>query len=448
MCIEKCQLKIIVLFFSIISVLAVSCQKDSNLTKFEIGNNLINNDLKISVCDTFSINLSTVQFDSIGTSGTDSVLVGRMTDDRLGKILSKCYFRVSKPSSVTIQDDDIYDSISLLVQLNGYSNGDTLKRQNWSIYRLSEEIKTKDNGYLFNNSSFKHDLVAIGTTNFKVYPSRKEKINIHMDHDLGKTLFDMVLDGDGVFESDDHFYNYFKGIVIEPSDPNMNTLLGISVQDTSVIMRVYAHRNGEVRTSLQLDFNIETTTYPFSQIVADRSNTKLVGLVNQRNCLSSTITNNEAYIQGGTGLMTRVDIPGLAKILEIENSVLMKAELILFPVVNSYEIARLPSELIFAKENKLNQIEYRYINSAGDGYLYGSLSIGDDLYNENTFYSIDITKYVKDELSDNYFEPGKSGLLLYYSAPGYLVTSNRIVLGDFYRKNQKAKLKLSFISYN
>jgi hypothetical protein len=446
--IEKYHQKIIVLFFPFILFLAFSCQKDSNLTKFEIGNNLINNDLKISVCDTFSINLSTVQFDSIATSGTDSVLIGRMTDDRLGKITSKCYFRVSKPGSVTIQDGDIYDSISLLVQLSGYSNGDTAKRQYWSVYRSSEDFETKDDGYLYNNSSFKPDPIAIGTTNFKVYPSRKEKINIPLNYNLGKTLFNMVLNENEALESDESFYNYFKGIIIEPSGPDMNTLLGISVQDTSVIMRVYAHRNGEVRTSIQLDFNIETTTYPFSEIVADRSNTQLVGLVNQRNCLSSTITNNESYIQGGTGLMTRVDIPGLAKILEIENSVLMKAELILYPVVNSYELARLPSNLVFAKENKLNQIEYRYVNSTNDGYIYGSLSIGNDLYNENTFYSIDITKYIKDELSDNYFEPGKSGLLLYYSAPGYLVTSNRIVLGDFYRKNQKAKLKLSFISYN
>lgn len=438
------------LMYSIlISVLLLyTCQKDPKLIEFQIGKDLINTNSRISVCDTFSIQLSNVQFDSITTSSADSMLIGRYKDDRLGILNSNCYFRIKIPTSITIEEGDVFDSISLVVLLNGYSYGDTTKRISWQAYRLNETLEANDNGYLYNNSSFSHYPNPIGEVSFKPYPSRKQEINIPVDPVLGKTLFNMVIDGDEKIESDENFFNYFKGITIVPSSVDINTLLGVSVNDTSIALRVYAHRDTEEKEELELDFRIETGSLPFSQITYNRTGTKLETLVNQRNKLSSSLTNNESYIQGGTGIMTRVDIPELMKIQEIENAALIKAELILYPVVGTYEASMLPSKLVFYKCDKINQMEYNYTDETTNESIYGAINIGDDLFNENIYYSIDITKYIKDELSDNYFEPGLSGILLFYDQPGYLVTASRLVFGNFYHKNQQAKLKLYFLYYN
>jgi hypothetical protein len=126
----------------------------------------------------------------------------------------------------------------------------------------------------------------------------------------------------------------------------------------------------------------------------------------------------------------------------------MKAELILRPVVGSYKISELPDKLLLTKCDNLNRIISAYLNSEQTDYIYGNLIKDDEIYNENTYYLIDITSYVKDELSDNYFEPGKSAILLYYSTPSFHVTASRIVFGDAYNKNQKAQLKLYFLRYD
>jgi len=438
---------LICIFFVLIIFAITSCKSDANLIEFQIGNNLVQADLGISVCDTFSIQLSTVQFDSISTSDTDSLLIGRIMDERMGKLLSRCYFSVSNPS-ISIQKEDVYDSISLVVKLNGYYYGDTTKMVNWNVYRLSEKLKASDDGKLYNNSSFERFEQPIGNLSFKPYPSRKQTINIPLDNALGKTLFDMAIDNDERILSADNFYNYFKGITIVPSDENMNTLMGVSVSDTSIVMRVYAHRVSEERKEINLDFSIVNTTLPFSQVTYNRTNTSLAALNSQKLSLSSALTQNESYIQGGSGVMTRVDIPGLAKVLELENVVIMKAELILYPVINTYETTQLPRKMNFFKCDRLNQMQYGYVEATTKAYIYGTLSISNDLYNENTFYSLDITEYIKDELSDSYYEPGKSGILLYYSDPGFLVTASRLVLGNSHHKNQKAKLKLYFLHYN
>lgn len=427
-------------------LLLFSCQKDPSQIEFEIGSDLIQTVASISICDTFSIQLSTVQTDSIVTSGLNNFLVGKLTDKRFGTLNSKCYFRISLPSAISIIESDIYDSISLVVKLNGYSYGDTTIKQNWIVHRLAEEMKTNDDGYLYNSSSFKYIPETLGNIRFKAYPSLKQEVEIPLNSSFGETLFNLIIDKDEKVESNTNFYESFKGFAIESVGNELNTLLGINTKDSSIIMRMYAHRDGDERKYLEMDFDMETEALPFSQISYDRSNTLLNGLLNQKEIISSTLTNNEVYMQGGSGLLTRVEIPGLAKVLEIEHAVLMKAELILKPVLGTYRNDQLPTKLIFKKCDKLNRIVNYYLNPTTNEYLYGSLFVNDILYNENTNYTIDITEYIKDELADNYFEPGTSALLISYNEPDFNSTASSIVLGDGNNK-QKAILKLYFLYY-
>jgi hypothetical protein len=436
-----------ILEFLFVIVLLVSCQKDPNDIQFEIGSDIIKTVTGLTTCDTFTIELSTVQADSIITSTSDSMLVGGLLDARLGKISSKCFFRLSIPKYVNIKEGDVYDSISLVVKLNGYYYGDTLNSISWNVYNVYEEMKTNDDGYLYNTSSFICSEDPLGNISFRPYPGMHQKIYIPINMNFGKSLFNMVITDDERLQTTENFIEFFKGLTIEPAVENMNTLLGIDEMDSSVILRIYAHRNGEERQELEQDFQIETGSLPFSQISYDRSQTLLENLKDQSNEISSHFTGNESYIEGGVGLMMRVDIPGLSKLLELENTRLIKAQLILKPVIVSMNKSQLPSTLKLTKCDKLNRILNAYSNESGSDYVYGILFDGDDLYNENTFYSIDITPYIEDELSDKYFEAGNTGILLYYSEPDYLATASSIILGDMRHPNAQSFLRLYFLNY-
>ncbi|MFN8256613.1 MAG: DUF4270 family protein [Bacteroidales bacterium] len=429
------------------SVFILGCTKDATLIKFQIGNDLLHVGSGVSICDTFSVELSTVQTDSMITSGQESMLIGHLNDERLGTLTARAFFRLSTPVSVPVKEGDVYDSIGLVVKLNGYYFGDTTIVQNWNVGFVSDEIQAHDDGYLYNTSQFNCYEEPMGSISFKVYPSLNQEIVIPLNHEFGENLFNTLIYNYSDISSADEFHEFLKGIVIEPANPAGNTVLGVNTQDTSVILRLYTHRYEEELVELKTNFLLETGSLPFTQISYNRQNSMVQSIKSGKVHLSSTLTDNESYLQGGSGLITRIDIPSLARVLELEHMALLKAELLLTPVLGSYQTENLPENLIFSRCDKNNKILTTYTDNTTGDYLYGPLLVNDLSYNESTYYKLDITQYIYDELGDNFFESGTSGMLVTYNDPDFQVTANHVVFGNAYHPKQKSKLKLYFLYY-
>src|SRR4030042_4307130 len=114
----------IIIYSVLIFLIAVSC--DDNLETLPLGKEIMKPSSRLVLIDTFSIDMSTVILDSIPTSGTDLLLTGIYNDNNLGKIVTKSYFQVGFPKKYSVDKQEYFDSVSLIITYSGYSYGDTL----------------------------------------------------------------------------------------------------------------------------------------------------------------------------------------------------------------------------------------------------------------------------------------------------------------------------------
>jgi hypothetical protein len=432
-------------WFLLLLLLPVACVK-TNDQQFPLGSELIQNNFKISIVDTFSVEMATVQFDSILTSGADTMLIGQYTDDRLGYVKAQSYFRLQSPSTYTTSSNDVFDSLTLKLRLNGYYYGDTNITQKFIVYRLAESLTLSAGTYHYNidtiHSYYENPL---GFINFRPHPKEKLDIEIPLNPELGALLFQQILDKKANLTINDTFINYFKGIRIISTGSKNASVLGIS--DTSVMMRIYGHENGLEKKDFVFDFKLETGDTHFSQITYDRTGTSLKDLKIQEKSIPSALASEEVYLQGGTGLSASARFPTLGKILEIEKVTILKAELILKPVEATYINSQLSGIINYYAINKKNQILGSSTGTNSQTAGAGTLILTDPIYNENTNYSMDITSYILDQLGGKYYDPGKSGLLFIYKTPSYTSGVTRIVLGGGKHPTKKALLKLYLLRY-
>ncbi|TEB40657.1 DUF4270 family protein, partial [Flavobacterium circumlabens] len=103
---------------------------------------------KVILIDTVTVEMSTINFDSLVTSGQSRILVGNYDDPIFGKVKSDGYFQLESDSyslpgagSDTEAVNYVFDSISMILKYNNYFYGDTTKVQTFGIHRVLQKIK-------------------------------------------------------------------------------------------------------------------------------------------------------------------------------------------------------------------------------------------------------------------------------------------------------------------
>ena len=245
-----------------------------------------------------------------------------------------------------------------------------------------------------------------------------------------------------VLTDTERFLNYFNGLVLRADNVSDEAIVGFYGTESDV--KLILHTSKEAETSTQTynyEFNLYDPTRQFNNITHDFASTKLSGLTDQENELSSDETGGVAFLQGGTGLAIRLDLPSLGEILMRDSGEIMDAKLSVSPLKNSYKDVELPSELVLYEVDKLNR-KCNYVYNDGGAVVTSTLYV-DEQYHENTVYLFDITKYLKDELADSYVDPEKG--LLITLPPGYMEST-------FYRSiidanSNNTKLEIYYLSY-
>jgi len=421
----------IVILSSIITLTSCTTKSD-----FSIGNGFIESDASMILTDTFSVKLSTLILDSIQTSGKSIALVGKYSDNNIGVLNSKSYVVIS-PSIYTLDEETVYDSLVLILEPSGYYYGDTLENYSIKIHRVTETIeKEKYDGLLSNNSHFEYDTNPIGEKTFKPRPKSGNEIRIPMNDDLGLELTNKFKSSSNPF-SEESFTYYFKGIQLETSETT-NCILGYTVNDTSLYFRLYCHLEGYDETKY-LDMKASSTNLQFNQITADSTNSVISKL--SQETTDSEILNNNAYVQGGTGIVTRIDFPTL-KTLLLQNRKfeVIKAELSIQPSAEM-DFSYLPSNLYLYLSNKHNDFITQLTDNDGNA-VNGSLN-KDYIYRENTTYSWDITSYINLIVENP--ESEYNGLLLL--PENYDKEFNHVVIANQQKSKYRTKLKLLILYY-
>jgi hypothetical protein len=183
--VEKKMMKYILLLLLFVTVFT-SCQTDNAEGDFVVGSDYLSLSNKVIMIDTLTVNVSTINFDSLATSNKSRILIGNYTDPILGKVKSESYFKLT-PDSYTLGTSSsdtqtvtyVYDSIAVILRYDRYYYGDTTKTQTINIHQLTQKVKpnTDDNSF-YNNSTLTYDSNSIGTRTFHPKPIGKDSINI------------------------------------------------------------------------------------------------------------------------------------------------------------------------------------------------------------------------------------------------------------------------------
>ncbi len=296
-----------------------ACNKDEAVLTF--GEEWTNTSTKVFAIDTLTVKTSSFKFDSISVSGAGRFLVGAYHDPVFGFLNSEAYLQFS-PAEYTIDSEAEYDSIALILKYDGYFYSDTLQSQKFLISEVLEDIEPEKN-YFYNTTTFQTSEEIIGKKSFHARLSQ-DSMSITLNKAYGREIFERIQEKS--ITSLDEYLRKFKGLLIAGDSTN-SSILGFS---TESLVRVYYNIDGETEGEQgTLDLNLVPAN-SFHHVSSNFSNTWFDALEDQETYLESSGTNDQVFIQSGTGIATRIDIPYLENLNDIEGSgTIMDANLII-----------------------------------------------------------------------------------------------------------------------
>lgn len=439
--------KFILMLFFALTIL--SCGTDTDAGEFVVGSDYLAVNNKVILIDTVTVEMSTINFDSLVTSSQSRILVGNYEDPIFGKIKSDSYFQLAANSyslisggSDTESVNYVFDSISMILKYDNYHYGDTTRVQKFDIHRITQNVKpNKDDDSFYNNSTLTYGNEILGSASYIPRPTEKDSINIKMDPIFGEDMFQKIKKREITGLA--NFTEYLKGLVLVPSSTNSSSIIGFNT-GTSVVRMYYSKYQSDEEKSYYIDFTIDDISKQFNSISSDKIGTLIQNLPISTGTLSSSLTNKQGFIQSGAGVACRIDFPNIKQLKYIsEKGAIVDAQLILKPVNNSYsEQYPLSDSLRVYVADKLNRISSVLQNSAGSS-VYGLLNKKTDEFNENIGYTVAVGGFLQKEMWKQ--TDSKSSLIL--TLPSISKGVNRIVLGDQKHLDNKIQLKIYYISY-
>jgi hypothetical protein len=424
-----------------------SCNQDNQ--SFNIGGRYVNVQSDLRFIDTLTVNSFTVKLDSLRTSGLNdgegAVVVGNYHDPEIGDISASSYFKLKLPGTRTVPSNAVYDSLVLIMVDNDYGIGDTLRPFTIHVHRVKQTIKLREDNYLYNTSKFTYFSEPLGSRTYNPRPNNpaRDTISVRLNDDLGNDLIQLFLDKDERILQLDNWLSYFKGLTIQ-SDLSDEAIIGFKTSSSMPVMRLYYHYIDFTRISEFRDFQI--TDYTVNQFNHFEITNPLVNLpISQKDKLPARLTDKQSYIQAGTGIVTRLEIPYLKNLLALhQNMQILRAELILEPVRNTYKTIQLPAEIGLYQSDKYNRFGSSVMNTTTGSALVGTLKI-DNEYQEGTSYTFDLTSFIQTKITEA--TDDIPALLITITPVDIYKIVDRLILGSQINSESKITLKIYYMNY-
>lgn len=430
--------KISCLLLAVSALYLASCEKSG----FSYENVTTENGAGYILLDTFSVDVKTVQLDSVPSSGQNVILNGTYADPIFGKITAGSYFEVSMPDVHKIETNMVYDSTEIVLRSNGYYYGDTMAPLNLQVYQLAENIKMNDgSSYIYTHHSFAHQPVALGSKTMYLHPLLKDTVSVRLADGKGQEIWNHFANYSNEVSGAAQWLDYFKGFYINTGTTNV--IYGYDA--ATAVMRIHYHINSLERETAYFEFPLSNSTYQFNHIYADRTGTAIAGLTHANNSIPAENLDNAAYLQGLTGVVTRIDLPSIKNLQELGRfGKIVSATMVVQPIRNTYTKYNLPARLALVEADAKQNTYDTLVSTTTGGYQYGDLTI-DNLYNENTAYTYDLTSYCNAELVSN--NVTTRGLLLTPTHGDYLTKMDRLVTGNKVNTKNKLTFKIYYLLY-
>lgn len=417
------------------------CVNDPNT--LGLSNSTFSSDYGVVVVDTITVKVSTVLLDSFPTSGTGVLLVGGYDDPKLGRTEGEGYFQVGNGGYWTPPTDAVFDSLVLIAHYSGYVYGDTTAAHTFEVHRIAQPFQTwtlpqfwiNENQYSalyadnakFNASAMRADRLPLGARTVAVRPNSQDSLVIRLSDDLGREWLRMSKDNAPDVAELGRFLEYFKGVRISTGGTGQS-VVGLNTE--ALKLRLYYKSYVAERQQQQShDYPFSTDLFNYSRVSADRSNTALSELSLSSDEIETYKTDNQAYVQSGAGVVTKLTFPYLTRLLRLTNVLLVnQAQLIIEPVKGSYSDAMpLPSSLTLYHTDKSNlPLQRVYANYNTSTYQAATISF-DNEFDTSTGYRFTVTQLAQSLLSTD----GSSdrGLLIMPPPNELNTTVNRAYFG-------------------
>lgn len=413
------------------------------------------NDASVEVTDSVKVFASTYLLDSLPTSNTGDILVGQANDAALGKFNLSSFLQMKPAANITVPTNSLFDSLTFVLKYNKYVYGDTTVTGNISIHRLNQKITLRKlnagidpeekpvfvNGdALYSTSSIGYDLSPLGSLQFKPRPASGDSLSIRMSNLLGEEIFGMLQKRDKRVTSEADFLDYFKGIALRSNTGG--SIEGFNAD--SVRMDVHYHfqdENGFLKRGVS-KFSLQSKEYQFNHIDADRSATKLQKLNYKNREVSAVETNQELFVQAGTGIVTKIRLPGLKDFMNEPKIVVNKVELFIQTSPASYALYKAPEKLILYVANSANTPKSVLSDPYKKTIQQAVFSPGYQA-NDNGRYTFLLTEYADKIKSGEYKD---TSLLLSLPTTDLLKSLTRLQITD-YKSSLMMTLRITYTKY-
>lgn len=431
----KKSMKYFILFCLLVSF--GSCSNEEGESNLHIGEDFVSSNTKVYVIDTLTVEISSFQFDSLIVSNNNRLLIGSYNDPVFGKTQSKSYVQL-QGLTYDIEDEATYDSIALILKYDSYFYNDTIPLQQFKVFEVLDNIIPDEDSY-YNTTNFNYSSTPIATKNFTPHPKENDSLDIKVDNTFGASLFNKLKNNE--INNSDEFLDEYNGLLIEANSDINTSVLGFSISSS---LRVYYTIDDEVEPIEKIiDFPFNSAN-SFNHIFSNKIGTYFENLVNQETFLPSSESDNNTFIQAGTGIVTRIDIPHIKSLSDISGDgavIDAKLNFTLKRVANSDNLYTRDSLQVYIIDKKSNVIGN--LTSDGVSPVMSILKSATSEFEENT-YEIDVKSFI--ELKQN--ETNQYYYLAIYPQD-FTSSVDRYILND----NQTAddlrmKLKLTYVIYN
>lgn len=279
-------------------VLACSCENQNA----NIGNDLVSPTLKVYQTDTLSVTSSTIQFDSLNVStylglepsNPNPLLIGvySATSKTKFNTTSKSYIQFYSNNYASINNNDTYKSIALILKRNTYVCGNCTENPSFNVYKVTEAITPKNEQQLFyNNTSFSYNNESLVNTQKKSSSNFKgDSLQINLTDEFGKSIFGYLKD---TIQNNDQFLKKYPGLLVEVNNKNA-CILGFT--PNSVLRLTYTQNSEEKQLDMPLD-----PSHSFNSLTSNNVDKNIFN------------DNKKSYTQAGTGIAIKIEIPNLDK---------------------------------------------------------------------------------------------------------------------------------------
>ncbi len=427
----------VILFF-------LGCKKEQNKIGIDDPNKLATNTYFI---DTLTVKTEVILVnDSINTTNASTddlnsiLMAGAYSDPILGPIAMESFTRLS----LATENIELPAATATTAHLSlnySYYYGDTLQSQTINAYKLIDFVGATTT-YSSTSPALNYNPTPIGSITFNAASGSSKVITIEIT-DIA--YLQSILDAS---KNKTSFETEIPGIALIPANNTSGSI--IKIDGSSSILRVFY--NQYTTTNNTYDLTLGKSSRKFYRVVADRSASSLSSLNNNYDSISTSLTNNQAYIQACTGIRTRVSFPYLQKLRDqFPNMAIISGQLVISGAIGSSFEKYTPNSGLFLFRTEFDNINtYKIKKDSKGAYFHVQLDDKSQIVNTevpviplvspNTY-----TFYIRSYLQAIWLDQIKNEPLII--SPRYLFTdANRLVFNDFKNSSNPIKLNLYFTS--